>query len=365
MVNDIVFNEEFVGRHAWKFMRADGFVVAPVLKFLKNGIIGGYSHKLERHWSIRLNGIAIQDLSGVTTTSYEITDSDEIGVSELRGISRVDGRTEHVLRRVTSPCLSEQDLELVPDPAVPKMDVIRERGPVRRKNLIVLRANENSLHTQWPRYIEEEDRNWDLCISWYGVALPTDMGLCEYFVHQPKDYKFGAIYRLFSANPSLLDYENFFFPDDDLELSWRDINRLFNIFSRAALSVAQPSLSPVSSSYINHPITTQDPSHLLRYTNFVELMCPMFNREVLEACLPAFENTKTGFGLDHVWAEISGRVPGRMAIIDDVAVVHSRPMALNYNFDKALHELNIVRGLYGAREDFRSIGGIKRENAQI
>ena len=41
---------------------------------------------------------------------------------------------------------------------------------LRRRNLVVLRANAQSLHTQWPTNIAEEDRNWDLCISWYPAA---------------------------------------------------------------------------------------------------------------------------------------------------------------------------------------------------
>ncbi|GBQ34998.1 hypothetical protein AA13594_3007 [Gluconacetobacter azotocaptans DSM 13594] len=341
-------------------MRSDGIIIAPVLRFCNDGVIGGYINLLERCWRLTGEKLALQDISGVTTTRFEVVGEDDLGVTEMRGKSLVDSRVEHVIQRIQMPSLADFEENNEAD----TIEFVREINKFEkktRKNLVVLRANSKSLHYFWPKYISEEDRNWDLCISWYGSEVPEEIEGCEYFVHQKKERKFGAIFNLFSQKYSLLDYENFWFPDDDLETSWRDINRLFNIFTRSRLDLAQPSLAVNSSSFINHQVTAQNKEYLLRYSNFVELMCPIFTRETLKLCLPAFNGTKSAFCLDHIWGGLGGRVPGRMAIIDDVAVSHTRPMAVNYDGEEAMNEANRLAALYHIEGSYAITGGIDRD----
>ncbi|WP_411034596.1 hypothetical protein [Shinella sp. BYT-45] len=341
----------------WAFLRENGDSIAPVLRFLPNGVVGGYIHPFERCWALADGKLRFLNIYGQTTTEFGDHAEDEHGLLRLKGRSRVDPGTVHVLERAAMP--SARDFGQAASDDVPQFRIAESVGRGRRRNLVVLRANAHSLHTQWPANIGEEDRNWDLCISWYGRELPENLAGWEYFTHQPNDRKFSAIYKLFLEGSPLLDYENIYMPDDDLMTSWGDINKLFNIFRLGGFDIAQPSLVPTS--YVTHPVTAQNPDYVLRYTSFVELMCPVFTRAFLRICLPTFEASFSGFGLDHIWSQLAGRVPGRIAIIDDIAVAHTRPPNKNYDVIAAIMEERSMAGLYRSSKSYETFGGIGRK----
>ena len=106
-----------------------------------------------------------------------------------------------------------------------------------------------------------------------------------------------------------------------------------------------------------------DLDYLVRYTNFVELMCPVFSRSFLQICLPTFEASFSGFGLDHIWSQLGGRVPGRIAIIDDIAVAHTRPPNKNYDVLAAIMEERSMAELYRSSKTDENYGGVIRKYA--
>jgi len=356
-------SEDYLQRTAWRLSRADGLVLAPALRFRNHGIVGGIISQWERAWELRDGCVLLQDISGATTTRFEVREHDDQGVTELRGVSRVVSTIEQVLTRVDMPSLDETSVGNADD--VSSIGIVKNGTKGRRPNLVILRASKASLHREWPRYLADEDRNWDLCVSWYGDEIPSYAEESEYFFHQKRDMKFTAIANLILNQPHLLEYQNFWLPDDDLETSWRDINRLFNIFRRSMLELAQPALSGNSNSYVNHLVTRQTPEYFLRYCDFIELMCPMLSRELLEICLPAFRGTTQAFCLDHIWGGLQGRVPGRTAIIDDVVVTHSRPMGVAYDGSEAMDEGNRLAALYGIEGSFTVHGGISRDRCLL
>jgi hypothetical protein len=146
-------------------------------------------------------------------------------------------------------------------------------------------------------------------------------------------------------------------PDDDLMTGWRDINRLFEICYRHSLMLAQPSLG--ANSFISHALTRQDERYWLRFSKFVEIMCPLFSREALRICIETFKGMNSGWGLDHMWLRLLGDIASRIAIIDEVAVLHGRPIGQNYNRAEALEEAKRLLQLYGA-EDRAGSGFLNR-----
>lgn len=353
---EMKIEESVLFSNTWKFTRADGQLIAPVLRFLPSGLVGGYNHNFERCWSVEGNNLSFRTIYGHTTTLFDEYVYDEQGLQLMRGRSRIDASITHVLERIKMP--SAVDFGQIASPDMPVFVTSEDVETKRRRNLVVLRANEQSLHKQWPIDINPADRNWDLCISWYGRELPEEIGFCEYFTHQANDRKFSAIYKLFLAGSPLFEYENVYLPDDDLMMTWSDINKLFNIFRISKVDLAQPSLVPTS--YVTHPVTAQDTEYFLRYTSFVELMCPIFTREFLQVCLPTFEASVSGFGLDHIWSLMAGRAAGRIAVIDDIAVAHTRPPNKNYNVIDAIMEERSMSNLYNSSTSYQTFGGIQR-----
>jgi hypothetical protein len=190
------------------------------------------------------------------------------------------------------------------------------------RHLVVLRAGDRSLHGQW---IAGPDPDFDLFISYYGNEpdrYRADAAMWE----ARKGPKWPCIGELLEAQPALLEqYDTFWFPDDDLAVDTATINRMFALFRGFALALAQPALT--RESFHAHPMLLQRPGHVLRHTGFVEVMAPIFDREALRACLPSFQRSRSGWGLDFVWPRLVG--PERrtaIAILDATPVWHTRPL---------------------------------------
>ena len=243
---------------------------------------------------------------------------------------------EFMAEPAADPLAPAGSVELLWDPQRPK-----------RRNLVVVRADEHSLHTQWARNTTQADRNWDLCVSFYGAAenLPGE-DAAEYRVLQNTERKYQALYACMHRGSPLWEYDHIAFPDDDLLVSWRDWNDLFNTCREFRLELAQPALS--RSGFIAHDICAQEERYRLRYTSFVEIMTPIFSRAALEICVSTFARSASGFGLDNIWPKLLGDPTDRIAIIDGTPIFHTRPQGLNYNVERALAEGNALQRAYNA-----------------
>jgi hypothetical protein len=191
-----------------------------------------------------------------------------------------------------------------------------------RPYLVIVRAGDSSLHPAWLSSISSH-RNWDLLISRFGRII----GLYEQAdirVEHALGPKWRALHNLLTDDSSLLNqYDYIWFPDDDLACRGDDINLLFIMCKAYSLQLAQPSLS--LDSYIIHPITAVHPPYRLRYTNFVELMAPVFATSFLRRCLPTFATSISGWGLDYVWPTLISEGTNLVAIIDAINITHTRP----------------------------------------
>ena len=126
---------------------------------------------------------------------------------------------------------------------------------------------------------------------------------------------------LLQAHPELVDrYEHFWLPDDDLVADTATIDRMFDFARAYRLALAQPALT--RNSYYTWPLLLQDARYQLRYTRFVEVMAPLFDRDALRTCLPTFTESTSGWGLDSVWPRLlADRGEQAMAIIEAASLV--------------------------------------------
>ncbi len=195
-------------------------------------------------------------------------------------------------------------------------------GPARRF-LVLARVGDKTLHRTW---LEDStvERTWDLQLNSYAEdrSNAPDCDLPTIF-----DYgtKWDSIARHFGAFPELLDrYEYVMFPDDDLLLKTGDINRLFEIAVENDLTIAQPAMT--IDSYLSYPIVLQMPGFQLRYSTFLESMACCVRSEYMRSLLPMFERHFTGWGTDLLWALLMEDPAYRAAIVDEVPMVHTRPL---------------------------------------
>lgn len=192
----------------------------------------------------------------------------------------------------------------------------------RRKNLVILRAGDGSLHRGW---IAEPNRDFDLFISYYGKQEGLHRSDAEYYEHRPGP-KWSCIAELLAEHAALIEqYDAFWFPDDDLAATTETLNRMFALFHGFGLSLAQPALT--HDSYYSWDTLLQRPEYVLRHVGFVEVMAPLFDRVALRACLKTFGESRSGWGLDLIWPKLVGK--GRsdaVAILDATPVKHTRPL---------------------------------------
>jgi hypothetical protein len=189
--------------------------------------------------------------------------------------------------------------------------------------LAVIRCGDNSLHESWAL----ETRHCDIGISYFGSDDARLFPEARY-VHRKKAGKWDGIYDFFESYPQTVNqYDYFWFPDDDLHLSGKDVDALIAIGKEYQLDLLQPCLD--RKSYFTHYITLNHPQTKLRFTNFVEIMAPMLSSRLFHKALPTIATTRSGFGLDFLWAQMVADMRGDQAgcaIIDQIAIHHTRPV---------------------------------------
>jgi len=211
---------------------------------------------------------------------------------------------------------SQESGSLNPVPALPKE---------KKKYLVVVRAGDSSLHPTWLE--GAATRNWDLIVHSYGAECPwgNEDGV-EVIRATGSDIagpKMRAMHSLYQQRRSdFLAYDYVCFADDDLAVSVESFNRMFTMCEHFELELAQPALTH-DSHMGSWGITMENRSFLLRYTNFIEVMCPVFSRAFLELCAPTFLENISGYGLDILWSSWVSS-PWKSGILDACPVRHTR-----------------------------------------
>ncbi|HEY9068552.1 MAG TPA: hypothetical protein VIO33_26435 [Burkholderiaceae bacterium] len=206
--------------------------------------------------------------------------------------------------------------------------------------LALFRAGPSSLHPHAVQRLAEQ--NFDYALSWFGDQPPA-MAEGAAFVHLQKGAKWPGLEQTLVAHwDTIQKYKYVWLPDDDLLCVPEDVSRMFAICDDLRLELAQPALT--RDSYFTHATTLQHTAFQVRFTNFVEIMAPVLSTDMLARVFHTLAGNISGYGLDALWPRFSEI--GRIAIIDDTPVKHTRPVGgPNYLFSKKA-------GLAPAHEDW-------------
>jgi len=189
---------------------------------------------------------------------------------------------------------------------------------INRKNLLISPVGKNAFEIckGWI----STDRSYDIMFIYYDMdGYENFKNTADYFV-LTKGFKFPLIHQILSENLELITkYNYFFFPDDDIRITSRDIDRLFSFATSKKISVCQPSLYPKNFTW---PITKNNPDTLFRYVSMVEIMCPVFSKDALNKCLPSFTESYSGWGLEVAWYRLLGSKQKQFIIYDLVIAIH-------------------------------------------
>lgn len=117
---------------------------------------------------------------------------------------------------------------------------------------------------------------------------------------------------------------------DDVSVSTDRLNHFFNIAREYDLSICQPSVIS-DDDKVSHAITRPVKNVKLRFTNFVEVMMPLFKTATLLALCNDFRFSESGWGLDVSWSHRLNHPKNKMGIIDEIPALHTRPVGSDYS----------------------------------
>ena len=187
-------------------------------------------------------------------------------------------------------------------------------------------------HWRWIK----NDLNYEILAVQYGDFVP-EKGSYD-ILEKIKGQKWEIIKQL-DNRFDLTDWEYVGFYDDDLIADYNTINNSFEYARENNLKAFQLSLAHGSES--QYPCTQWLPNAEISTTNFIEIMCPVFNRINLAKVLDLIGEypLKHAWGLDYVFSEY---LQVDLNVLHQYRLFHpSRPdTGSSYNKDEAMKEMN-------------------------
>ena len=189
---------------------------------------------------------------------------------------------------------------------------------------------------------QEIDRTYDIAgIAYEDLNIDSSKGLD--FTETIKGAKSPGYYQWIHDNQWIFEkYEYIGLFDDDIQANIFTLNALFEYTKTLNLSVSQPALT--NDSWSGLLITKQHRSFVHRWTNFAEIMCPIFSSETLRECSEGFKYHDGGGGCTEAyWLAKCCPALGKIAIIDALPVKHTRQSGLEGSGDRAHQNHNVSR----------------------
>jgi hypothetical protein len=212
-------------------------------------------------------------------------------------------------------------------------------------------------------------RDFDVAVVYYGNGADHFRDQSDFYLRR-QGSKFQNLHYCYKLWPELFArYEAVMLMDDDVLIQTENLSRLFQVRRRFDLWLLQPAFRIKGK--ISWDITRVRPTSRLRYTNFVEMTCPLFLREKLDEFMAVYDPKLTGYGVDHWYLKvIGGGDERRLAIVDEISCInpHDRYKGGVREIDRLqstklrIEAWNLVRmrnGWSSERANHREYGGVR------
>jgi hypothetical protein len=164
---------------------------------------------------------------------------------------------------------------------------------------------------------------FDLWITYYGERGERWRELADHYDRR-RGGKFPNLHHHYQTRRADLDaYDAILVMDDDIEIEGRDIERLFRVREEYDLWLCQPAFHPRGR--ISIGVTALRARTRLRFTDFVEVTCPLFRKDKLDAFMAVYDPQLVGWGVDWWFCELIGGGPERrIAVVDAIPCTNPR-----------------------------------------
>lgn len=197
------------------------------------------------------------------------------------------------------------------------MTLAKQLARARHPNLVFSSVGDQTNCHRWLR----GRRNFDLWVTYYGDRPGALLEVADYY-HEHRGSKYQNLHHAYQNWSDLLArYAAILVLDDDIIISGARISRLFEIRERYDLWAVQPAFSPRGK--ISWPITRADRRNELRFTSFIEMNCPLFRKDKLDAFMAVYDPELIGWGCDWWFLDAMGSdLQGHVAVVDAVTCVN-------------------------------------------
>jgi len=188
-------------------------------------------------------------------------------------------------------------------------------------------------------------RNFDVIVAWYGSDEEGAFRLREMAdaFFEIKGGKFQNLHSLWSQEKIRLEsYESVFVADDDVDLSARMIESLFEHRRDFEAWILTP--AHLRTGRVSYRTLAYRPFWSHHFTNFIEENTPVFETSALLRFLREFDGSVAAWGIDHWYMQVLGPdEPNRYVVDHSVRFFNPRSRADGREID-----------LIGTMEDLRS-----------
>lgn len=171
-----------------------------------------------------------------------------------------------------------------------------------RNFLIYTSAGRNANIKQWA---SSAKRNYDIWVTSYADIPLLNKEYADFY-NEHKGSKYQNLHAVYLEHEDhLAKYHAIMALDDDIIISPKRLNLLFESFNKCDLWLLQPAFSRLGK--ISHDITRRRLGSNLRFTNYVENNCPIFKTNKLLDFLRIYDpKISTAMGLDYWFPYIFG-----------------------------------------------------------
>jgi hypothetical protein len=158
-------------------------------------------------------------------------------------------------------------------------------------------------------------------VVWYDDQPGLFRDEAEFYI-QRKGSKFQNLHYCHSKWRQVLErYDAIIVMDDDILIDATGLTRLFAIRREFDLWALQPAFR--LSGKVSWDITRVRPTARLRYTNFIEMTCPLFRRDKLDAFMAVYDPELVGYGEDWSFLQCMGADLGNhVAVVDEITCIN-------------------------------------------
>jgi hypothetical protein len=198
------------------------------------------------------------------------------------------------------------------------MESIRTQSERRSRSLVFTSAGDRSNVRRW---LHGRRREFDLWVNYYGDGASSLQSLADIYTVR-KGTKFQNLYYFYSRQPELFSqYDAVMVMDDDIIIGADGLTRLFEVRREFDLWALQPAFR--ISGKLSWNITRVCPTTRLRYTDFIEMTCPLFRRDKLDAFMAVYDPQSMGYGEDWWFMRTLGPDCGlHVAVVDEVSCIN-------------------------------------------